>query len=76
MLLGGPRPGCLSPGMTEELCPLPYDQRQCFPSDCTGVRNPTKRAACAVRGAGARVCDHCMQSSALVTARPAVTGLK
>lgn len=55
---------------------LTYSRRRCFLSDSTGVRNSTKRVAGAVKGPAARVCDHCMQSVALVTARPAVTGLE
>lgn len=38
------------------LCPLTYDQQRCFPSDSTGVKNPTKRIAGAVKGA----CGSCL----------------
>lgn len=35
----------------EKLCPLTYDRRRCFFNDSTGVKNPTKRIAGAVKGA-------------------------
>lgn len=41
-----------SPGVTEELCPRPHDQRRGLPGDSAGVGNATKRAAGAARGAG------------------------